>query len=313
MSSCIHVFAFVPSRYISVALAGACLVLLPHPTMSVSFPKLCDCYRCISLEEGGGVWSHNHPPVPPAPHLFNNEAVRGYFQRRPGQPTHFAPSEASKLPYTPHKFPPVYMQHTALSTASFATPVTAHSSVPPYDGGLPPYYYDHDYGGLPLFEHGEITDYDMAPHAGVPPVMYASPPRSLRSMAAGFDSPPGVSSNPHVPGMSMARRHQEAKHRNHTNEDGDDVMHVSPPRSLRSMAAGFDSPPGASSYQHMPEMSMAHRCQEAKRRNHTNDDGDGVLQRQSHMTRSREFARQSMDLSGEGVRMPHDARKRDRV
>ena len=142
--------------------------------MSGSFLMLCDCYQCISLEKYGGVLSHNSPPVPPAPHLFNNEAVRGYFQRSPGQPTQFAPLvQASTIPYTAHKYSLVYMQHTAPSTASFATPMTAHLSVPQYDGGLPLYLYDHDYGGLPLFEHGEIPDYDMTPHAAVPPVMYA--------------------------------------------------------------------------------------------------------------------------------------------
>ena len=69
-------------------------------------------------------------------------------------------------------------------------------------------------------------------------------------------------------------------------------------------------------------MSIAERHYEAKRRNNHADemrDGDDELQRQVHMTRLREVARQSLDLPGaaEGLQTPrraprYDGKKRDR-
>ena len=256
-------------------------------------PPRCDCTRCDFLAPYGGVLSHNSPPVPLAPHLFKNEAVRGFFQHRIGQatPSPFAtsvytqPGTAPRHVHAQHKqhaladyYAQGHMQHTAPSSGNFAMPMTPHPSVLQYDGGLPAYLYDGDYGGLPLFEDAGFPEYGIAPHvASLPPVMYASPPP---------------------------------------------VMYASPPRSLRSMTSAFDSPPGASSSQQIPTMSIAERHYEAKRRNNHADemrDGDDELQRQVHMTRLREVARQSLDLPGaaQGLQTPrraprYDGKKRDR-
>ena len=238
-------------------------------------PPTCDCSRCDFLAQYGGVLSHNFPALPPAPHLFNDEGVRGFFQRRIGQPlpSPFATSVHATAQHQQQALAGYYaqghMQHTAPSSGSFAMPVRSHPSVLPYDGGFSPYLYDADYGGLPLFEDAGFPEYGMAPHVASPPAIYASPPRSLRSMTGGFDSPPGASSLQQIPTMSIAERHFEAKRRNN----------------------------------HADEMR----------------DGDDELQRQVHMTRLREVARQSLHLPGaaEGLRTPrraprHDDRKRDR-